>query len=88
MALQGWILLGLSAAAGAVFGARALPVPVIYVAGFYMARGGEGAFTNHSGSGDNLAALGFLSAAIWCAIGVLAFGVGVLGRTLVQKRRT
>jgi hypothetical protein len=85
VAIEAWILLAVSAAAGAAVGVRALPFPFLYVASFYVLRALQGAFTNHAGSDDNLAALGFLSALIWCALGVLAFVAGLVVRTVTRR---
>jgi hypothetical protein len=80
----GWVLIGISVTGGYLVRAWAFPLPVLYVGGWYLARSSGGAFGNHSGSGDNLAALGFYSAAIWCVIGVFLVLAGIAIRLMAQ----
>jgi cell division protein FtsX len=76
---------------GAVFGLKGLFLPLAGIPALWIWRDITGDFVNRSGSGDNLAALGMLSAFIWLVVGVLGVTIGLalraLARTIHERSR-
>jgi hypothetical protein len=56
--------------------ARALPLPVLYVAALFLVKRSEGAFVNLSGNGDNLEGVAFAGSVVVCVIGLALVSVG------------
>jgi hypothetical protein len=82
----GWIAFLAGVGVGAVFSYWGFLAPPLMEAVVWVVRKAEGAFVNHSGSGDNLGALGLGSALIWTVIGLAGVLVGLTLRQILRRR--
>lgn len=82
-----WIPITISVAGGVIWKARALPLPILYVAALFLVKRSEGAFVNHSGNGDNLEAVAIAGSVVGCVIGLALVCVGWILRVAADHRR-
>jgi hypothetical protein len=85
--MTGWAIFSICIASGLLLGAKGFALPALGVPGWWMYRDSTGAFVNHSGSGDNLAAVSLASTAQWLMIGLGGVTIGFGLRTLAVRLR-
>ncbi len=81
---EGWVLIAISIVGGAIWKARALPLPVLYVAALFLVKRSEGAFVSQT---DNLAAIAFAGSVVGCLIGLALVCVGWVLRVGADRLR-
>jgi hypothetical protein len=88
----GWWLSIACVAAGLSLGAKGLFLPLIGVPALWIEQDSTGAFLNHSGNGDNVAAIAMFGAIVLlvvCVVGVmLGAGLRLLTRRVREAYRS